>query len=272
MIKLWSCLRLALLGALFASAGLMAQSPEANSAISAGNAAAAAASAAVPSGPGFDLSFDLGGEGEGDDVSTAIQLVVLMTLLSLAPAIVLLMTSFMRIVIVLGFLRNAMGLSSIPPNQVVVGIAIFLTFFIMKPVGDRIYADAFIPLQAQTISSEEALERASQPLREFMLKQTRSSDVEFFLDLSGAGETQVADLPMRVVVPAFVLSELRTAFQMGFMVFLPFLVVDFIVATVLMAMGMMMMPPVIVSLPFKVLLFVLVDGWYLIMSSLVTSF
>lgn len=265
MNKLWNCLRLVLLAGLFASTGLMAQTPEGSGAIS-------AASAAAPSGPGFDLSFDLGGAGDGDDVSAAIQLVVLMTLLSLAPAIVLLMTSFMRIVIVLGFLRNAMGLNSIPPNQVVVGIAIFLSFFIMKPVGDRIYADAFIPLQEKTISSEEAMERASQPLREFMLKQTRSSDVEFFLDLSGAAETQVADLPMRVVVPAFVLSELRTAFQMGFMIFLPFLVVDFIVATVLMAMGMMMMPPVIVSLPFKVLLFVLVDGWYLIMSSLVTSF
>jgi len=223
-------------------------------------------------GAGFDISFDLGSSGGGEDVSTAIQLVVLMTLLSLAPAIVLLMTSFMRIVIVLGFLRNAMGLQSIPPNQVVVGIAIFLTFFIMQPVVEQVYDEAYLPLQEKTITSKEAFQNASVPLRAFMLKQTRTADVDFFLDVARMDETTVDDLPMRIVVPAFVLSELRTAFQMGFMIFLPFLVIDFVVATVLMAMGMMMMPPVIVSLPFKVLLFVLVDGWFLIMRSLVTSF
>jgi flagellar biosynthetic protein FliP len=223
-------------------------------------------------GPGFDLSLNLGSSGDADDVSTSIQLVLLMTLLSLAPAIVLLMTSFMRIVIVLGFLRNAMGLQSIPPNQVVIGIAVFLTFFIMKPVGDEIYQQAFVPLQEASITSKEALDLAAVPLKEFMLRQTRPADVEFFLDIAQMPETTVSELPMRIVVPSFVLSELRTAFQMGFMIFLPFLVVDFVVATVLMAMGMMMMPPVIVSLPFKVLLFVLVDGWYLITRSIVTSF
>jgi flagellar biosynthetic protein FliP len=227
---------------------------------------------AAAQGPGFNVSLNLGSSGDADDVSTAIQLLVLMTLLSMAPAIVLLMTSFLRIVIVLGFLRNAMGLQSIPPNQVVIGIAIFLTFFIMKPVGEQIYNEAFVPMQEELITSKEALAIASVPLKEFMLRQTRPSDVEFFLDIAQMPETAVSDLPMQVVVPSFVLSELRTAFQMGFMLFLPFLVVDFVVATVLMAMGMMMMPPVIVSLPFKVLLFVLVDGWYLITRSIVISF
>lgn len=232
----------------------------------------APAPAVESSGPGFELSLNLGSEGGADDVSTAIQLLILITLLSLAPAIVLLMTSFLRIVIVLGFLRNAMGLQSIPPNQVVIGIALFLTFFIMMPVGEAIYNEAFVPMQEEEITSREALERAAVPLAEFMLRQTRPSDVEFFLDIARMPETEVSDLPMRVIIPAFVLSELRTAFIMGFMIFLPFLAIDFIVATVLMSMGMMMMPPVIVSLPFKILLFILVDGWFLITRSIVMSF
>tara|TARA_B110000208_G_scaffold13429_1_gene16415 strand:- start:26234 stop:27043 length:810 start_codon:yes stop_codon:yes gene_type:complete len=222
--------------------------------------------------PGFELSLNLGSKGGEDDVSTTIQLLVLMTLLSLAPAIVLLMTSFVRIVIVLGFVKNAMGLQSIPPNQVIIGIAIFLTFFIMKPVGEEIYDKAYIPLQAAEITSGEAMDRAVVPLKDFMLRQTRPADVQFFLDIADMSSAAVEDLPLRIVVPSFVISELRTAFQMGFMVFLPFLAIDFIVATVLMAMGMMMMPPVIVSLPFKILLFVLVDGWYLITRSIVLSF
>jgi flagellar biosynthetic protein FliP len=182
------------------------------------------------------------------------------------------MTSFVRIVIVLGFVKNAMGLQSIPPNQVIIGIAIFLTFFIMKPVGEEIYDKAYIPLQAAEITSGEAMDRAVVPLKDFMLRQTRPADVQFFLDIADMSSTAVEDLPLRIVVPSFVISELRTAFQMGFMVFLPLLAIDFIVATVLMAMGMMMMPPVIVSLPFKILLFVLVDGWYLITRSIVLSF
>lgn len=223
-------------------------------------------------GGGLDLQLSIGeGSGEGD-LTVAIQLVLLMTLLSLAPAIVLLMTSFLRIIIVLGFIRNAMGLQSIPPNQVLVGMAAFLSFFLMMPVAEQIQAEAYDPLQAGEIDSLEALDRAMVPIREFMLKQTRPGDIEFFLGLSGVGELTPEEVPMRVVIPSFILSELRTAFQMGFLIFLPFLVVDFIVATVLMSMGMMMMPPVIVSLPFKVLLFVLVDGWYLIIQSLVNSF
>lgn len=231
-----------------------------------------AQTAAAQTAPGFDISVRMGEEGAAPDLSVAIQIVILMTLLSLAPAIVMLMTSFLRIIIVLGFLRNAMGLQTIPPNQVLVGMAFFLTFFLMLPIGERIQADALTPYQAGEITSMEALELASKPLAEFMLRQTRPSDIDFFLGVAGMPATAVEDLPMRILIPSFVLSELRTAFQMGFLIFLPFLVVDFVVATVLMGMGMMMMPPVIVSLPFKVLLFVLVDGWYLIIRSLVTSF
>ena len=224
-------------------------------------------------GSGVDISLRLGQDGDEDaDVTVAIQLVILMTLLSLAPAIVLLMTSFMRIIIVLGFLRNALGLQSVPPNQVLVGMAVFISFFLMMPVTDRIKTEAFEPYQAGDITSIEALDRASKPLADFMLKQTRPGDIEFFLNVAGMPATSVNDLPMRVLIPSFILSELRTAFQMGFLIFLPFLVVDFIVATVLMAMGMMMMPPVIVSLPFKILLFVMVDGWYLIVRSIINSF
>jgi flagellar biosynthetic protein FliP len=222
--------------------------------------------------PGIDLQLRLGDAEEGTDVSVAIQLVFLMTLLSLAPAIVLLMTSFLRIIIVLGFIRNAMGLQSTPPNQVLVGMALFLTFFLMMPVGEQIQEEALGPMRAGEITSMEALDRAAVPLRDFMLRQTRPGDIDFFLGMAGLPQTTPDELPMRVVIPSFVMSELRTAFQMGFLIFLPFLVVDFIIATVLMAMGMMMMPPVIVSLPFKILLFVLVDGWYLIVQSIVRSF
>lgn len=222
--------------------------------------------------PGLDLSLRLGnGAGEGD-LSVAIQLVLLMTLLSLAPAIVLMMTCFLRIIIVLGFVRNAIGTQSTPPNQVILGMALFLTFFIMMPVGERIHEVAIVPYQAGEITSLEAIDRATQPLADFMLRQTRPADIEFFLGVANMRPITVEELPMRILIPSFVMSEVRTAFQMGFLIFLPFLVVDFLVATILMAMGMMMMPPVIVSLPFKILLFVLVDGWYLIIRSLVVSF
>jgi len=222
--------------------------------------------------PGFDLQLSLGEPGEGTDIGVAIQLVILMTLLSLAPAIILMMTSFLRIIIVLGFIRNALGLQSTPPNQVLVGMAVFLSFFIMMPVGEEIDQAALQPLRAGEITSLEALDAAMVPLRDFMLGETRPGDIDLFLGIAGMSQTTPNDLPMRIVIPAFVMSELRTAFQMGFLIFLPFLVVDFIIATVLMAMGMMMMPPVIVSLPFKILLFVLVDGWYLIVQSIVRSF
>jgi flagellar biosynthetic protein FliP len=218
------------------------------------------------------LNIGLEGGGKPADVSVAIQLVVLMTLLTLAPSLVILMTSFTRIVIVLGFVRTAIGVPSAPANQIIVGLALFLTFFLMGPVFDRMNAEALQPYLAGEVTSVQAVEKATVPLREFMLKQTRTRDLEFFLELGRFPPTRVEDLPLRVVVPAFVISELQTAFQMGFLLFLPFLVVDFLVSSILMALGMMMMPPAIVSLPFKLLLFVLVDGWHLVVRSLVESF
>ncbi len=226
--------------------------------------------AADPAGVSMNINFDTGGE--GDDFSVAIQLVIFMTLLTLAPSIVMLMTSFTRIVIVLGFIGRALGTQGVPSGQIMVGMSLFLTFFIMGPVWNRVYEDAIVPYTEKQMTSSEALGVASGHMSSFMLKQTRESDLEFFLGLSGMGPTSVQELPIRIVVPAFVLSELRTAFQMGFLIFIPFLVVDFIVASTLMSMGMMMMPPVIISLPFKLLLFVLVDGWTLVIRSLVQSF
>lgn len=217
------------------------------------------------------LSINLGGSDQGN-VATAIQVVAAMTLLTLAPSILMLMTSFTRIVIVMGFVRSAIGVQGAPSNQIIVGLSLFLTFFIMAPVGKRINDDALQPYMAKTITTQQAMERASAPLRSFMLKQTRPSEIDFFLGLSGRGPTKVDELPLNVVAPAFIVSELRTAFQMGFLVFIPFLVVDFLVSSTLMSMGMMMMPPIMISLPFKLLLFVLVDGWHLVVRSLVESF
>ena len=230
------------------------------------------APATTEAGSPFRLNIGLEGTGERGEVSVALQIVVIMTLLSVAPSIVLLMTSFTRIVIVLGFVRTALGTPSAPSNQIVIGLSLFLTFFIMGPVFDRVHAEAVRPYLDGTITSVEAIDRATVPLKQFMLKQTRTRDVEYFLQLGGYGPTAVRDLPMRVVVPAYVISELQTAFQMGFLLFLPFLVIDFLVSSVLMALGMMMMPPITVSLPLKLLLFVLVDGWHLVVRSLVQSF
>jgi flagellar biosynthesis protein FliP len=234
--------------------------------------------AAVPTAPlaakpdPLHLTIGLEGRQGTGDVSVAVQIVILMTLLTLAPSIVLLMTSFTRIVIVLGFVRTALGVPSAPSNQIIVGLSLFLTFFLMGPVFDRMNAEAIQPYLAGKMTSVEALDKATVPLKQFMLKQTRTRDLEYFLELGGYGPTAVKDLSMRVVVPAFVVSELQTSFQMGFLLFLPFLVIDFLVSSVLMALGMMMMPPVAVALPFKLLLFVLVDGWHLVVRALVQSF
>jgi flagellar biosynthetic protein FliP len=232
---------------------------------------AATAPTATASDP-LRLSINLEGTDRPAQMSVGVQIVLLMTLLSVAPSLVLLMTSFARIVIVLGFVRTALGVPSAPSNQIIVGLALFLTFFIMGPVFDRVNNEALQPYFAGQITSNTALDRASVPLKDFMLKQTRTRDLEYFLQLGGFGPTAVKDLPMRVVIPAFVISELQTAFQMGFLLFLPFLIIDFLVSSVLMSLGMMMMPPNVVSLPFKLLLFVLVDGWHLIVKSLVQSF
>ena len=238
-----------------------------------GAPSAAPAPAAAKAGDPFRLNIGLEGSGQaGGQVSVAVQIVIVMTLLSIAPSIVLLMTSFTRIVIVLGFVRTALGTPSAPSNQIIVGLSLFLTFFLMGPVFDRVQKEALTPYLDNRITSVQAIDRASVPLKEFMLKQTRTKDLEYFLELGGFGPTAVRDLPMRVVIPAFVISELQTSFQMGFLLFLPFLVIDFLVSSVLMALGMMMMPPTVVALPLKLLLFVLVDGWHLVVKSLVQSF
>ncbi len=234
--------------------------------------AAPEAPAAAKSTDPLRLSINLEGAEKPAQMSVAVQIVLMMTLLTIAPSLVLLMTSFTRIVIVLGFVRTALGVPSAPSNQIIIGLSLFLTFFIMGPVFDRIQTEALTPYLNGKMTSAEAMDKASVPLKQFMLKQTRTRDLEYFLELGGFGPTSVKDLPMRVVIPAFVISELQTSFQMGFLLFLPFLVIDFLVSSVLMALGMMMMPPNVISLPFKLLLFVLVDGWHLIVKSLVQSF
>ena len=233
------------------------------------SAPAFAQQAATPIAPG--LTVNIGGT-EQTNVSSALQIVLMMTVLTLAPSILLLMTCFTRIVIVLGFVRTALGVQGAPSNQLIIGMALFLTFFIMAPVGARINNEALQPYMAKTITTEEAYEKAAAPLRQFLLRQTRPSEIDFFLGLAGRGPTKLDEVPLTVLAPAFIVSELQTSFQMGFLIFIPFLVIDFLVASTLMSMGMMMMPPVLISLPFKLLLFVLVDGWHLVVRSLVESF
>ena len=206
--------------------------------------------------------------------SSAIDILVFITLLSFLPAILIMMTSFTRIVIVLSLLRQALGTPAVPPNQVIIGLALFLTLFIMSPTVDRVYKEAYLPLSKKEINMEEAINRASVPFKEFMLKQTREKDLALFLKLSKTEEKPATpmDLPMKVVVPAFALGELKRAFEIGFLIFLPFLVIDIVVASILLSMGMFMVPPVMISMPFKLLLFVLVDGWQLIIGSLAGGF
>jgi flagellar biosynthetic protein FliP len=220
----------------------------------------------------FNVNIGMNGLGQGSDVDSAIKVLAVMTLLTLAPSIILLMTCFTRIVIVLSFVRSALSLQGSPSNQIIIGLSLFLTFFIMSPVWERIDHEALTPYRAKEITSEVALERATIPIRAFMLKQTRPKDVELFVALAKIGPTPADQLPLKIVIPSFIISELRTAFQMGFLIFIPFILIDLIVATVLMSMGMMMMPPMTISLPLKILLFVLVDGWHLIVSSIVQSF
>ncbi|MBM7647118.1 flagellar biosynthetic protein FliP [Bacillus ectoiniformans] len=208
-----------------------------------------------------------------DDVSTSVKLFLLLTVLSLAPSILVLMTCFTRIIIVLSFVRSALATQQMPPTQVLIGLSLFLTFFIMAPVFQEVNDQALTPLFNEEINLEEAYEKASSPLKDFMSAHTRQKDLELFLNYSQAEQPEsVQDIPLTSLVPAFALSEIKTAFQIGFMVFIPFLVIDMVVASILMSMGMMMLPPVMISLPFKILLFVLVDGWYLVIQSLLQSF
>lgn len=207
------------------------------------------------------------------NVSTSIQLLLLLTVLSLAPSILILMTSFARIVIVLSFTRTALATNTMPPNQVIIGLALFLTFFVMAPTLQEVNDNALQPLFNEEIGIEEAYDRASTPFKQFMAQHTRQEDLELFINYNQAERPEtVEDIPLTMLVPAFALSELKTAFQIGFMIFIPFIVIDMVVASVLMSMGMMMLPPVMISLPFKILLFVLVDGWYLVVKSLLQSF
>lgn len=212
-------------------------------------------------------------EGGGQIYSLSVQTLLLLTLMTFLPAMLLLMTGFTRIIIVLSLLRTAMGTAATPPNQVLVALALFLTLFAMSPVFDRVYQEAYQPLAAGEISFDQALQQGSRPFHSFMLSQTRETDLRLFADLAGISEFNTPeDVPLRILVPAFVTSELKTAFQIGFTVFIPFLIIDLVVASVLMSLGMMMVPPVTISLPFKLMLFVLADGWNLLLGSLASSF
>lgn len=211
--------------------------------------------------------------GGGQNYSLSLQTLILLTSLTFLPAALLMMTGFTRIIIVLSLLRQALGTPSAPPNQVMIGLALFLTFFVMSPVLDKIYTEAYQPLSENRITMQEALDKGSVPLKAFMLKQTREGDLALFVKMAQIEKIDSPEqVPLRVLVPAFMTSELKTAFQIGFAIFIPFLIIDMVVASVLMAMGMMMVSPSIVSLPFKLMLFVLVDGWQLMMGSLVQSF
>ena len=219
------------------------------------------------------LPLLMGTGASGMSFSVPVQTLLFFTALSFLPAILLMMTGFTRIVIVLSLLRQALGTQSVPPNQVIVGLSLFLTLFVMGPTLDRVYEDAYVPYNNNSLPFEQALRRAEAPMRAFMSKQTRQSDLALFVKLAKLDIATTADsAPMRVLIPAFVTSELKSAFQIGFMIFIPFLVIDIVVASVLMSLGMMMLSPVLVALPFKLMLFVLADGWNLLMGSLAASF
>lgn len=211
--------------------------------------------------------------GGGQNYTLSVQMLVLLTALSFLPAVLLMMTSFTRIIIVLSLLRQALGTQSAPPSQVLVGLTLFLTFFVMSPVFDKAYTEAYLPLSENKITMTQAIEKGAEPFKMFMLKQTRQTDLALYNKLSNSPELQgPEDVSMRILIPAFITSELKTAFQISFAIFIPFLIIDMVVASVLMSMGMMMVSPAIVSLPFKLMLFVLVDGWHLIIGSLTQSF
>ena len=235
--------------------------------------APAAPAAPEPIGPLPTINLSFGQESDTDSIALTLKIVLLLTILTLAPSILVLMTCFTRIIIVFHFIRQAVGTQSSPPSQILVGLALFLTYFIMSPVIDQVYTDAFQPFMENQISREDAFEAGMKPIREFMIRQTREKDIALFVHL--AREKRPAspeEVPNKVLIPAFILSELKTAFQISFLLFVPFLIIDMVVASVLLSMGMMMLPPIMISLPFKILLFVMVDGWYLMVGSLVRSF
>jgi flagellar biosynthetic protein FliP len=220
------------------------------------------------------VNIGIGGSGSSSDYVSNIKLLIFFTILSLLPAIVIMLTSFTRIVVVFSFLKSALGASQSIPSQVLTGLAIFLTLFIMQPVYSKVNQDAIQPYLENTISQQEAIEKGGKPLREFLLSQTRKKDLQLFVDMSGVDTTDMTEenVPFYIVIPAFAISELKTAFAIGFLLYLPFIFIDMVVGSVLMSMGMMMLPPAMISLPFKLLLFVMVDGWHLLVKSLVMSF
>nr|WP_286130865.1 flagellar type III secretion system pore protein FliP [Pseudogulbenkiania ferrooxidans] len=222
---------------------------------------------------GLPLMTSTPAAGGGQNYSLSLQMLLFMTALTFIPAMLLMMTAFTRIVIVLSLLRQALGTTQSPPNQVIVGLALFLTLFVMGPTLDQVYAKAWVPFSDDKISFSQALDEGSKPMKAFMLRQTREKDLAFFIEISQSPKPQSKeDVSMKTLIPAFAISELKTAFQIGFMIFIPFMIIDLVVASILMAMGMMMVSPVTISLPFKMMLFVLVDGWTLLMGSLVQSF
>ena len=233
----------------------------------------AAAIGVVAPAAAQSFSLDLGGDSGGSNTGRIVQVFALVTVLSLAPSILVMVTSFTRIVVVLSFIRTALGIQQTPPNSVLVSLALFLTAFIMMPTMQAVYDDAVIPLVREDVTELEALDRAAAPVRDFMLTHVREQDLELFMGMAEAAPVENAeDTPMRALVPAFMISELRRAFEIGFLLFLPFLIIDMVIASILMSMGMMMLPPIIISLPFKLIFFVLVDGWYLVAGSLVQSY
>ena len=219
------------------------------------------------------VTIGVGQADQPEKVSVLLQILLLLTVLSLAPAIVVMMTSFTRLAVVFSLLRHALGTQQMPPNQVLIGLALLLTFFLMSPVYEKVNKDALQPYLAEEISQTQAIERALIPIRQFMFKQTRKKDIALFLQVSKSDKPHnIDEIPTMVLIPSFVISELKTAFQIGFLIYIPFLIIDMVVASVLLSMGMMMLPPFMVSLPFKLMLFVLVDGWNLLVGSLVKSF
>jgi flagellar biosynthesis protein FliP len=219
------------------------------------------------------LHLGIATPGQAGDLAVSLQILLLLTLLTFLPALLLAMTSFVRIIVVLSLLRQALGVQQIPPNQVLIGLALFLTFFIMHPVGERIYTQVMQPYMAQEITAQDALKQAVVPLRTFMLRQAQEKDLRLFVQIGRQPRPQTPDdIPLSSLLPAFVISELKTAFQIGFLLYMPFLVLDLVISSILLSMGMLMLPPVLISLPFKLMLFVLVDGWHLIVGSLVRSF
>jgi flagellar biosynthetic protein FliP len=231
------------------------------------------AMAQKPHDAGTLLSIDMDQNAQPGKVGVVMQIFLLLTVLSLAPSILVMVTSFTRVAIVLSLLRQAIGSNQLPPNQIIIGLSLFLTFFIMTPVWQAVHQDALKPYLADEISGQEALTKAIQPVRKFMLHQTREKDLAMLVNVAKLDRPRNKDdVPIQVLIPAFIMSELKTAFQIGFMLYIPFLIIDMVVASVLLSMGMMMLPPVMVSLPFKLMIFVLTDGWFMIVGSLVKSF